>query len=69
MIAIDKSEWFFWLWPRYVDELRCGQSPAPRIAVARIGPIQWIRQGGHGCAHRSSKLSLWRHSGSGKGFR
>ena len=40
VIAIDKSEWFFWSWPRYVDELRPGQSPAPRIAVARLGRIQ-----------------------------
>jgi hypothetical protein len=61
MMAIDESEGFFWLWPRYVDELRCGQSPAPRIAVARMAdPV--IRQGGHGGAHRSSKPSLWRHS-------
>jgi hypothetical protein len=60
-MAIDESEGFFWLWPLYVDELRFGQSPAPRIAVARMAdPV--IRQGGHGCARRSSKPSLWRHS-------
>jgi len=49
-MAIDESEGFFWLWPLRVDELRCGQSPAPRIAVARMAdPV--IRQGGHGGAH------------------
>jgi hypothetical protein len=54
-MAIDESELFFWLWPLCVDELRCGQSPAPRIAVARMAdPV--IRQGGHGGAHRSSNL-------------